>query len=312
MPTIIRLYRHAGYTGVAAFDSAGIVPTPGELCLCLGCNEPLRFWAERQRSRSGEFVHFKSSEGYYCQRCGMIRRAKDFAAYWHGAQQYGDQPYMFHLEQVVEVLREFNLTTYDYICTAYLHDVLEDTQCSYHADLAKEFADSAYNVFLLTDPGGATRAIRKERLLAIIVNSRLACQVKMADRIANWRYSIASGNTKKHEMYANEYPAFRMALYRASAVRGYDRILIAESVKMWAELDRLFHICRPEVVLPLAEGEPDRDGLKDEVKKAKTLGLFGDWTVRPNTPTTYSLGEIFDIGDSLIPPSEPEESFEPF
>jgi guanosine-3',5'-bis(diphosphate) 3'-pyrophosphohydrolase len=57
------------------------------------------------------------------KRLTLIDEARYFAIAAHGNQMYEDLPYYYHLEEVVEVLREFGYTEDKYIISGYLHDV---------------------------------------------------------------------------------------------------------------------------------------------------------------------------------------------
>lgn len=38
----------------------------------------------------------------------MTNKARDFAIKWHGDQKYGDKPYVYHLDQVAEIVSKSN------------------------------------------------------------------------------------------------------------------------------------------------------------------------------------------------------------
>ncbi len=71
-------------------------------------------------------------------RITLVKEAAYFAISAHGNQTYDGYPYYFHLEEVVEVLREFGFTEDTYIMAGYLHDALEDTAVSYN-DIKNKF-----------------------------------------------------------------------------------------------------------------------------------------------------------------------------
>lgn len=177
----------------------------------------------------------------------QIDMAKAFAKKWHGDQLYGNgpRPMMKHLDDVSNVLTEFEYWHYEYRIVAYLHDVLEDTDAKVW-DIEREFGpDTAFYVYLVTDPPLATRRERKEELHARFRDmdpemNQLAIVVKLADRIANVRATLsvlAQDNigyshleaSQRYSMYYKEYPEFRDAFYREHPM----------FEDMWAELDKL-------------------------------------------------------------------------
>lgn len=146
----------------------------------------------------------------------LVARARRFALIAHGDQKYGDRPYSFHLDSVVELLAPFGD---DARVVGYLHDVVEDTPVTLET-IRAEFGDSvARCVALLTDQPGANRAERKMRthakLAAVTGADELALIVKAADRLSNLRMSLDPSRASKLEMYRQEHAAFRKAAYRA-------------------------------------------------------------------------------------------------
>lgn len=62
----------------------------------------------------------------------LLQLATDFATLAHGAQKYGDKPYLYHLSQVENnVIRVLGVTAFKERIVAILHDVLEDTDRTY-------------------------------------------------------------------------------------------------------------------------------------------------------------------------------------
>lgn len=157
--------------------------------------------------------------------------ARQLAIRLHGQQRYGDAPYVAHLDAVVAVLREFNKTDDTLLCVAYLHDTIEDTaatEVSLVADGVPKIVAQA--VHLCSQPEGRNRAERvsvsnaiwKTELSVLYDGAcgfredysaalRLALPVKLADRIANMRNCVATGNSMLRR-YRKEAAAFRGAL----------------------------------------------------------------------------------------------------
>lgn len=151
-----------------------------------------------------------------------------FAQQAHGAQTYGEQPYVVHLDAVAELVgADAQLQA-----VAYLHDVLEDTDVTAEM-LAERFGPVVTAaVELLTDPHAPTRAQRKALLHTRLhaasssdASGRAALVVKAADRLANVRACVATGD-RRLDAYRREHPAFRSAAHRAGLCDA-----------LWAELD---------------------------------------------------------------------------
>jgi (p)ppGpp synthase/HD superfamily hydrolase len=153
--------------------------------------------------------------------------ARDFATKAHGNQQYGNQPYVVHLDAVVTILQEFGITDPQILAAGYLHDTLEDTKVTlpqldaafgYHPDGTT--TEVGFIVDFCTDEPGPNRRTRKaatykriratlDKLSAGACNN--AISVKLADRLANIRQSVLN-NGSLLDMYRRERETFRAAL----------------------------------------------------------------------------------------------------
>lgn len=159
----------------------------------------------------------------------MLEEARSFALTAHASQKYGDRPYAFHLEAVVELLLPYGTEAQ---VIGYLHDTLEDTEVTEN-DIRIRFGERiAECVSLLTDSPGANRAERKAatyaRLSTVGRASELALVVKAADRLANVRSCVADQRRGLWEIYRKEHPCFTRAAYRERLCE-----------PLWAELDAL-------------------------------------------------------------------------
>lgn len=178
---------------------------------------------------------------------------RDFAIKAHGTQQYGDQPYVVHLDQVWAVLQEHGYTDSFYRQGAYIHDIIEDCTIkepdgSLNMVMEQRLEEAVgYSPILMyvakfcTDEEGPNRKTRKaltyERCRRQIIQDYrgsipfpsvpIAVRVKVADRLANLRNCLAT-KSDLIGMYRKERQAFRDALYVAG---------MCDS--MWAEYDRL-------------------------------------------------------------------------
>jgi len=145
------------------------------------------------------------------KRLTLIDEARYLAISKHGVQGYDEYPYYYHLEEVVDVLRDHGYTEDKYIISAYLHDILEDTATSYN-DIKKLFGEEiAEIVYCVTDELGRNRKERKEKTYPKIKGNKDAIIIKLADRIANVKNCIKTENALL-AMYKNEYAEFRSAL----------------------------------------------------------------------------------------------------
>lgn len=158
-------------------------------------------------------------------------QARAFAEQAHGAQTYGDAPYVVHLDAVAALVPPQPEALK---VVAYLHDVLEDTETTADALQARFGPVVAQAVEHLTDPPGPRRADRKEalhrRLSALSIEdtaAALALHVKAADRLANVRACVRTGDARL-ALYRREHAVFRAAAYRPGLCD-----------PLWAELDTL-------------------------------------------------------------------------
>lgn len=141
--------------------------------------------------------------------------ARDFAIAAHGAQRYGDQPYVFHLDMVAGFLAPYGEQAQ---IIGYLHDVAEDTSVPLD-EVRREFGELVAScVALVTDAPGATRPERKAltnaKLAKVTGDEQLALIVKAADRLANLTMSARGGTGSKLDMYRSEHREFRNAAHR--------------------------------------------------------------------------------------------------
>lgn len=145
----------------------------------------------------------------------MLDKAREFSVGAHGEQKYGDKPYGFHLDAVVNLLEPYGD---DAKTIAYLHDVLEDTDVDIRT-IEKEFGRFIGKcVSILTDEPGKNRRERKRKTYAklggIKGEEELALVVCVADRLANIQACIAGGNAKFLKMYESEQLDFYNSVHR--------------------------------------------------------------------------------------------------
>lgn len=161
----------------------------------------------------------------------FVEEARDFAIKRHGEQLYGNEPYIVHLDHVHEVGLRFG-TTIEEQCADYLHDILEDTDCSFE-EIWYEFGwYVAHLVFLVTDEDGDNRKERKRRTYPKIRSNSDAIKLKLRDRIANVE-SSKQNNPGLFQMYKQEHEEFLTELHISGTRYG----LLGEMI---ATLNNLF------------------------------------------------------------------------
>lgn len=141
--------------------------------------------------------------------------ARAFAIEVHGNQLYGGRPYSFHLDQVADIASHYGPEAE---ILAYLHDTVEDTSATLDEVRDRFGSFIADCVALLTDQPGANRKERKAKTYAKLAEvhdeRQLALIVKAADRLANVRACVASGNERLLGVYRQEHGAFKQVAYR--------------------------------------------------------------------------------------------------
>lgn len=216
----------------------------------------------------------------------IIEKAKAFATKAHEGQKYGNQPYTYHLQQVVNVLERFDHASDKLLAAAWLHDTLEDTSTT-EFEIAKEFGPRvAELVIRVTDQPGNTREGRKRATYPIIAANPFAVLLKLADRIANVECALQDGSGYI-QMYKKEQPDFEQALRTEGQYED-----------MWFHLGELLNS-----VLVLSE--KDWNTFVDHIENppGPTQALIdlmsGDWEAHDyDTPVVrtkqYTLTELLD------------------
>lgn len=169
----------------------------------------------------------------------LEQKARDFAIERHGDQMYGTLPYLSHLEDVHRIVSKYfpplnedktaNPEFHFELCcriTAWLHDVVEDTETSIE-EINKLFGKTVANsVSMITDKPGKNRKERKlktyYKLARVYPLEGDFCQrllfiphiVKIADRLANVEACVSNDNQDLLSMYKKEHEMFILACYR--------------------------------------------------------------------------------------------------
>lgn len=122
--------------------------------------------------------------------------ALSFAIEKHGNQKYGNYPYSYHLQQVVDMCEYMGLEE-DCLIIAALHDIFEDTETDY-GEIYNIFGeDVANNVLCLTQIEHEDYQAYLER----ISNNDLVKYVKVCDILCNLKESTLQGKTKLIDKY---------------------------------------------------------------------------------------------------------------
>lgn len=155
---------------------------------------------------------------------------------WDMKKTYGIYPVSHHFQQVEDALVEFGLTDEIIRAAAWGHDMIEDTRGTKFEvrvrDIAERCGQSVADlVDAVSDPAGENRKARKALAYPRIREAgERATQLKLADRIANVRFSLR-GEGLAGDMYKKEHKEFRHALHNE------DHGQVTKN--MWSCLDNL-------------------------------------------------------------------------
>ena len=152
-------------------------------------------------------------EHFTMDQSGMdiVRKAQVYAMAAHAAvgqkRKYTGEPYIVHPAEVARIVASVPGSTPDMVAAAWLHDVVEDTGCTF-TDIHMAFGiDIATLVGWLTDvsrPDHGNRAARKAVDRAHSAAAPAEAQtVKLADLISNTR-SIMAHDEKFAKTYLEE------------------------------------------------------------------------------------------------------------
>lgn len=135
-----------------------------------------------------------------------------FAIRCHGDQRYGTFPYAYHLATVEAYLMECGYSEHHYQAAAWLHDVVEDTATDIDR-IMDSYGPIVAGIVYCCTGNGTNRKARNESIFAKLKEYPLAAPIKVADRLANTLFSLhearRTGNTKKLQMYVDEYNQFK-------------------------------------------------------------------------------------------------------
>lgn len=129
----------------------------------------------------------------------LIDKAKLFAQKSHDGQKrkYTNEPYFSHCQEVADILLNTEKeATAEMVAAAYLHDVLEDTDCTYAkllSHIGKEVSEMVFELTDLYTTEDGNRAERKKKYREYIWHQDQKVQtIKCCDIISNakdiWKY----------------------------------------------------------------------------------------------------------------------------
>jgi (p)ppGpp synthase/HD superfamily hydrolase len=167
-----------------------------------------------------------------------VEKAKELARKYHKGQLYGNDDYFeAHLIPVYLMVKTYFPRRYDLQVMAFLHDIIEDTDCKPSEILAAFGRHVAYMVDLLTDELGPTRKLRKRytynKWLDQSVYGPIDWKiVKLCDRITNLNSGLNEGNVRMLATYAKEHDDFSAGMrlstsfsYRSELRTAYEYVL---------------------------------------------------------------------------------------
>lgn len=158
----------------------------------------------------------------------LIVEARLVALAAHSTQMYDIFPYIKHIDDVVDTLKNFGFSGDD-IIGGYLHDTVEDGALTYNKILKAFGLNVAEIVLACTDPSDArSRKEKKERVIVKLNAYPKAKPTKLADRFANVEHGIRMNNWDKLRMYVGEYHNFKE---RVQVIGEYDNL--------WAAVDEI-------------------------------------------------------------------------
>lgn len=142
----------------------------------------------------------------------LMNKAWEFAINAHGDQMYGDKPYSYHLQQVVDnvmIRTADNPMQPTYVAVAWLHDTMEDCGVTFK-ELQDEFGLAiADSVKRLTK----TKDMDYNNYLAGCIVSAVAREVKICDTMANLQESFRNNRQKGMLKYPKQLAILTAGLW---------------------------------------------------------------------------------------------------
>ena len=124
-------------------------------------------------------------------------RAKKLASLAHEGQMYGEHPYEYHLEAVAASLPKYKYDV-EHICVAWLHDILEDTECTEYQLRLMFSCEIVDAIVAMTKVAGETPSEYLDKVAA----NPIALTVKMCDTLCNLTESLKTGQMSRVRKYS--------------------------------------------------------------------------------------------------------------
>lgn len=127
--------------------------------------------------------------------------AKELAEKYHADQKYGDKPYMYHLNAVVEsVKRKWGDGNRALLAVAILHDILEDTDCTEVTLQNKVGKDITKYVIALSKIEGEEYS----NYIYRVKEFHYSKEIKIHDTLVNLTESIMADSAYRVKKYSNQ------------------------------------------------------------------------------------------------------------
>ncbi len=134
-----------------------------------------------------------------------IQRARQFAIAKHGKQLYGEHPYIYHLDSVVNLGKSMGESE-EVLIVAYLHDTLEDTKTS------KEKIEEVFGAWVSNAVVTITKLENEKypEYIHRVSKYEVSRRVKVLDLLCNLKETILMEDNSRKEKLMNKY---QTALY---------------------------------------------------------------------------------------------------
>lgn len=175
---------------------------------------------------------------YHSDGRHIVEDSRRFATLHHGDQQYGDEPYAYHLEGVVQVLRDFG-ADWPFLVAGYSHDLEEDCLQDLSVEERRQVVANRFGPMIesmiwactglmFIDGVKQERKARNLQQYAKIQAFPQAAPVKVADRTFNMEESARTANVRMCGIYVDEVlefdvnvgvhapPEMRLRVFRAA------------------------------------------------------------------------------------------------
>jgi len=120
---------------------------------------------------------------------------------WHAGQMYGDHPYMYHLNAVVDsIKRKWGDGNRALLAVAVLHDILEDTDLTEEELISAVGKDITKCVVALTKKEGEAY----DAYIYRVKEYHYSKEVKIHDTLCNLTESIMADSAYRVKKYSNQ------------------------------------------------------------------------------------------------------------